>query len=144
MLPLAWNLGWQSPFFEGVSSGKCIPHRSSFVVCAADVLHHCAASTLLLGSVGIFAFVNLVKSVSIGEQSLLTRHGILTVPHLLGTMKSLGSLSVNAIRLRNVRKMFHTCNTGPTGDVDMDRVRTRERPRTRVSSCGSGPPADAG
>jgi hypothetical protein len=29
----------------------------------------------------------------------------LTVPHRLGTMKSLGSLSVNAIRLRNVSAM---------------------------------------
>ena len=90
--------------FEGVSSGKCIPHRSSFVVCAADVLHHCAASTLLLGRVRIFAFVDLVESVSKGEQSLLTRHGVLTVPHLLGTMKSLGSLSVKAIRLRVERQ----------------------------------------
>ena len=122
--------------FEGVSSGKCIPHRSSFVVCAADVLHHCAASTLLLGRVRILAFVDLVKSVSNGEQSPLTRHRILTVPHLLGTMKSLGSLSVNAIRLRNVRKMFHTCNIGSTGDVDNKAILTRERPRTRVSSCG--------
>ena len=122
--------------FEGVSSGKCIPHRSSFVVCAADVLHHCAASTLLLGRVWIFALVDLLKSVSNSEQSLLTRHGILTVPHLLGTIKSLGSLSVNAIRLRNVSKVFHTCNIGSTSDVDSNGIRTRERPRTRVFSCG--------
>jgi hypothetical protein len=64
MLPLAWILSWQPILFEGVSSGKCIPHRSSFVVCAADVLHHCAASTLLLGRVRVFAFVDLVKCVS--------------------------------------------------------------------------------
>jgi hypothetical protein len=49
--------------FEGISSGKCISHHSSFVVCAADVLHHCAASALLLGRVRVFAFVDLVKSV---------------------------------------------------------------------------------
>lgn len=129
-------MGWHSLLFEGVSSGKCIPHRSSFVVCAADVLHHCAASTLLLGRVRIFAFVDLVKSVSDGERESLTRHGILTVPHRLGTMKSLGSLSVNAIRLRNVRKVFHTCNIGSTSDVDNEGIRTRERPRTQVFSCG--------
>ena len=34
----------------------------SFVVCAAIVLHHCAAAALLLGRVGVFALVDLVNS----------------------------------------------------------------------------------
>lgn len=67
MLPLDLKRGLAVLVCEGVCSGKCIPHRSSFVVCAADVLHHCAASTLLLGRVRIFAFVDLVKRVSIVE-----------------------------------------------------------------------------
>jgi hypothetical protein len=59
-------------------------------------------------------------------------------------MKSLGSLSVNAIRLRDVSIEFHTCNMEPTSDVDVDGIRTREQPLTQVFFCGSGPPADAG
>jgi hypothetical protein len=52
---------------------KCISHHSSFVVCAADVLHHCAASTLLLGRVGVFAFVDLVKRVLVYVGAICSR-----------------------------------------------------------------------
>ena len=93
--------------FRGRLVWKCIPHRSSFVVCAADVLHHCAASTLLLGRVGVFALVDLKVMCQYVVLIILMRYKILTVPHRLGTMKSFGSLSVNAMRLRDVSEVLH-------------------------------------
>lgn len=56
----------------------------------------------------------------------------LTVPHLLGTIKSLGSLSVNAMRLGwllewNVAYMYQVLH---------GLQHTQARPQTRVSFCG--------
>lgn len=64
------------------------------------VLHHRTAAALLLWCVRIVSLVNLGSSQQ-GKWRLGTSMAeFRTVPHLLGTMKSLGSLSVNAIKLR--------------------------------------------
>lgn len=62
------------------------------------LLHDDAASTGLLRSVRVVALVDLETSQR--WQELKGMLWVLTVPQRLGTMKSLGSLSVKAIRLR--------------------------------------------
>jgi hypothetical protein len=61
-------------------------------------LHDDAASAGLLRSVGVVTLVDLEEWVRIGNVERVL--WLLTVPQRLGTMKSLGSLSVKAIRLR--------------------------------------------
>jgi hypothetical protein len=61
-------------------------------------LHDDAASAGLLRSVGVVTLVDLEQWVRIGNVERVL--WLLTVPQRLGTMKSLGSLSVKAIRLR--------------------------------------------
>jgi hypothetical protein len=62
-------------------------------------LHDDAASAGLLRSVGVVALVDL-EAMCQNWQVVEGVLWLLTVPQRLGTMKSLGSLSVKAIRLR--------------------------------------------
>jgi hypothetical protein len=45
---------------------------------------------------------------------------------------------------RDVSELFEKRIAVRINDAENNRKRTQERPRTRVFSCGSGPPADAG
>lgn len=69
------------------------------VLLLMPILHDGAASALLLWRVWVVALVDLVR---VQHTSSVDRPArIHTVPQRLGTMKSLGSLSVKAMRLAN-------------------------------------------
>jgi energy-converting hydrogenase Eha subunit B len=100
-------------------------------------LHYDAAAATLLGSVRVFALVNLrgVLAVALGVNTVVMMH---TVPHRDGTIQSLGSLSVNAIRLRA------TLVYGLEDASARNGGHTLVRLRTRVSCGGRGPREGAG
>lgn len=74
------------------------------------MLHHYAASARLLRRVRVVSLVDLQEVVStciLGMYRVQVR-GKHTVPQRLGTMKSLGSLSVKAMRLSTRRCQRHS------------------------------------
>jgi hypothetical protein len=99
-------------------------------------LHYDAAAATLLGSVWVFALVNLrsVLAVALGVNTVVMH----TVPHRDGTIQSLGSLSVNAIRLRATLVHGLVNASARYGEPTLVRL------RTRVSCGGRGPRGGAG
>jgi hypothetical protein len=91
---------WNGPSSKGIRKTLPLWLRMNAVAdmtLALPPLHYNAAAVALLRSVGVVASVNLSS-----RQRLVRQRGrlIRTVPHREGTIQSLGSLSVNAIKLR--------------------------------------------